>query len=133
LLTVKSSCGNRAGRSMGKLYPGAGGITAYVAPCSRPAGGSTRTGRNEDDGVLSGPLGDSSERDGREHLASEHLANVPHGGVREAPPPIFTVFGKIPGGLFSVCRRDLEFCTKASAVNTCRPSASPLALQDRLS
>ena len=80
---------------MGKLYPGAVGITAYVAPCSRPAGGSTRTGRNEDDGVLSGPLGDSSERDGR-----EHLANVPHGGVREAPPPIFTVFGKIPGGEF---------------------------------
>ena len=81
---------------MGKLYLGAVGITAYVAPCSRPAGGSTRTGRNEDDGVLSGPLGDSSERDGREHLASEHFANVPHGGVREAPPPIFTVFGKIP-------------------------------------
>ena len=91
---------NRAGRSMGKLYPGAVGITAYVAPCSRPAGGSTRTGRNEDDGVLSGPLGDSSERDGREHLAREHLANVPHGGVREAPPPIFTAFGKIPGGCF---------------------------------
>ena len=80
---------------MGKLYLGAVGITAYVAPCSRPAGGSTRMGRNEDDGVLSGPLGDSSERDGR-----EHLANVLHGGVREAPPPIFTVFGKIPGGLF---------------------------------
>ena len=53
---------------MGKLYPGAVGITAYVAPCSRPAGGSTRTGRNEDDGVLSGPL-DSSERDGRELLS----------------------------------------------------------------
>ena len=72
---------------MGKLYPGAVGITAYVAPCSRPAGGSTRTDRNEDDGVLSGALGDSSERDGREHLAREHP--VPHGGVREAPPPIF--------------------------------------------
>ena len=113
---------------MGKLYPGAVGITAYVAPCSRPAGGSTRTGRNEDDGVLSGPLGDSSERDGR-----EHLANVPHGGVREAPPPIFTVFGKIRTGLLSVCRRDLGFCTKASAVNTCRSSASPLDLQDHLS
>ena len=109
-------------------------ITAYVVPCSRPAGGSlTRTGRNEDDGVLSGPLGDSSERDGREHLAREHLANVPHGGVREAPPPIFTVFGKIRTGLFSVCRRDLGFCTKASAVNTCRSSASPLDLQDHLS
>jgi hypothetical protein len=63
-----------------------------------PAGGSTRTGRNEDDGVLSGPLGDSSKRDGREHLASEHLVNVPHGGVREAPPPIFTAFGKIRRG-----------------------------------
>ena len=60
---------------------------------------ATRTGRNEDDGVLSGPLGDSSERDGREHLAREHLVNVPHGGVREAPPPIFTVFGKIRAGL----------------------------------
>lgn len=70
---------------MGKLYPGAVFFTAYVAPCSRPAGGSTRTDRNEDDGVLSGALGDSSERDGREHLAREHLANVPHGGVREAP------------------------------------------------
>jgi hypothetical protein len=80
---------------MGKLNPGAVAFTAYVAPCSRPAGGSvTRTDRNEDDGVLSGPLGDSSERDGREHLAREHP--VPHGGVREAPPPIFTVFGKIP-------------------------------------
>ncbi len=46
---------------MGKLYLGAVGITAYVAPCSRPAGGSViRTVRNEDDGVLSGPLGDSS-------------------------------------------------------------------------
>ena len=55
-------------------------------------------------GVLSGPLGDSSERDGR-----EHLANVPHGGVREAPPPIFTVFGKIRTGLLSVCRWDLGF------------------------
>jgi hypothetical protein len=38
---------------MGKLYPGAVGITAYVAPCSRPAGGSTPTGRNEDDGAFS--------------------------------------------------------------------------------
>ena len=57
---------------MGKLLPGAVAITAYVAPCSRSAGGSTRTVRNEDDGVLSGPLGDSSERDGREHLAREH-------------------------------------------------------------
>ena len=91
---MKSSCG---------IAPGARWVsctlavafTAYVAPCSRPAGGSlTRTDRNEDDGVLSGPLGDSSERDGREHLAREHLANVPHGGVREAPPPIFTAFGK---------------------------------------
>jgi hypothetical protein len=73
---------------MGKRYPGAVVFTAYVAPCSRSAGGSlTRTVRNEDDGVLSGPLGDSSERDGREHLAREHP--VPHGGVREAPPPIF--------------------------------------------
>ena len=60
---------------MGKLYPGAVGITAYVAPCSRPAGGSTRTGRNEDDGVLSGPL-DSSERDGREHAVSRMGASV---------------------------------------------------------
>jgi hypothetical protein len=109
---------------MGKLYPGAVAFTAYVAPCSRPAGGSvTRTVRNEDDGVLSGPLGDSSERDGREHLAREHLANVPHGGVREAPPPIFTVFGKIPAVLLSVCRRDLGFCTKASAARICRLSA----------
>ena len=77
---------------MGKASTWRGFFTAYVAPCSRSAGGSlTRTVRNEDDGVLSGPLGDSSERDGREHLAREHLANVPHGGVREAPPPIFLV------------------------------------------
>ena len=96
---MKSSCGIAPGAQWVKLLPGAVFFTAYVAPCSRPAGGSTRTRRNEDNGVLSGPLGDSSERDGREHLAREHLVNVPHGGVREAPPLIFTVFGKIRAGL----------------------------------
>ena len=74
-------------------------------------------GRNEDDGVLSGPLGDSSERDGREHLAREHLANVPHGGVREAPPPIFTVFGKIPGGLFSAWAKSKRRACTPTLIN----------------
>ena len=62
-------------------------------------------------------------------LDADRRGFLPNGGVREAPPPIFTVFEKIRAGLLSACRRDLGFCTKASAEYICRPCASPLALK----